>query len=180
MLRIATATFVLSFLGVVQDPPPMPKPVKEHEWLQQFVGEWESEAEIVMDPGKDPVKSKGTETVRAIGGFWIMGENKGEMMGQPFTGIFTVGYDPDKKKYVGTWIDSMTSMMWKYEGSVDKDGKILALDSTGPNMKDPTKTAKYRDSTEFKSKDHKVFTSSVEGEDGKWVTFMTINYKRKK
>ncbi len=97
MLRVAAATFVLSMAAVAQDQPEMPKPVKEHEWLQQYVGEWESEAEIVMEPGKEPMKSKGTETVRAIGGFWIQCENKGSMMGKGFTGVATIGYDPDKK-----------------------------------------------------------------------------------
>ncbi len=74
----------------------------------------------------------------------------------------------------------MGSMMWKYEGSVDKAGNVLTLESEGPDAITPGKTAKYRDATEFKSKDHKVFTSSVEGDDGKWVTFMTVNYTRKK
>ncbi len=177
MHKLAIAGFIVAFFAAPQDPPQMPKPVKEHEWLQQFLGEWESEGEIT-EPGAEPMKVKGTETARAIGGFWVMGEIKSEMMGQPFTGIITVGYDPEKKKYVGTWIDSMTSLLWKYEGSVDKDGKTLTLESIGPNMKEPGKTAKYRDATEFRSKDHRVFTSSVEM-DGKWVTFMTINYRRK-
>jgi len=38
---------------LAQSPPEMPAPQKEHEWLKQFVGEWESvEATILPDqPG---------------------------------------------------------------------------------------------------------------------------------
>src|SRR5690606_6766582 len=44
----------------------MPKPTKEHDWLQKFVGEWESEVEIVMDPSQPPMLGKGTESTRMI------------------------------------------------------------------------------------------------------------------
>ena len=158
----------------------MPVPVKEHEWLQQFVGEWEGEAEIHMEPGKPPVKSKGSETVRRLGGFWIISEGKSDMMGAPFNHVLTIGYDPDSKKYVGAWVDSMTSHLWKYEGTVDPTGKVLTLETEGPCPQKPGKLSKFREVTEFKSKDHRVFTSSMQGEDGKWTTLVTGNSRRKK
>ncbi len=101
-------------------------------------------------------------------------------MEMPMTGVMTLGYDPEKKKYVGTWVDSMTSHLWRYEGTVDAAGKVLTLDTEGPNPAAPGKTAKFKERIEFKSKDHKVFTSSMQGDDGEWVTFMTMNSKRKK
>jgi hypothetical protein len=39
-------------------------PVKEHELLQKFVGEWESEGEAFMAPGQPPTKLKGVESSR--------------------------------------------------------------------------------------------------------------------
>ena len=93
----------------------MPAPQKEHEWLKQLEGEWESEDEVVIEPGKPPVKSKGTESARSAAS-GSSAEKKGECMGTPFTGIMTMGYDAEKKKYVGTWVCSMCDLrLWKYE-----------------------------------------------------------------
>jgi hypothetical protein len=163
-----------------QEAPELPAPQKEHEWLQQLVGEWESEFEAVPDPSQPPVKSKGSESARSIGGFWVVAENKGDFDGLEFTGLLTLGYDADKKRYIGTWVDSMQSYLWTYEGTVDADGKVLTLETEGPCPMRPGQTTNFREVLELKSKDHKVFTSSIQLEDGSWVTMLTINYRRKK
>src|ERR1700741_3007441 len=75
--------------------PEMPKPQKEHAWLEQLAGEWESESQMFVAPGQPPMTAKGGSTARMIGGFWLVEENKGEIMGMPYTGILTVGYDAE-------------------------------------------------------------------------------------
>ena len=40
------------------------------------------------------------------------------------------------------------------------------------------KMAKYKDVLEFKSDDHRLLTSHVLGDDGKWNQVMTTNYRR--
>jgi hypothetical protein len=185
MRKLTIAGFIGTLLaGVVvlnaQDTPEPAAPEKEHEWLKQLIGEWESESEMVMAPGQPPQKAKGTESVRAIGSLWIVADVKSDSpMGVPVTAVLTLGYNPQKKKYIGTWIDSMLNHLWVYEGTLDPTGKILTLDTEGPDMTSPGKTARYRDAIEIKSKDHKVLTSSALGEDGQWTTFMTISYRRK-
>ena len=185
MRKFAVAGFVAVVLAVpslsrAEDPFKPPAPQKEHEWLKQFTGEWESEAEMVMEPGKPPVKSKGTESTKLLGGFWLVSEMKGECLGVPVTGIMTVGYDVKKKKYVGTWVCSMCDWLCKYEGTVDESGKILTLETEGPNPADPTKLVKMKDVLEWKDKDSRVLTSYLQGDDGKWNQFMTMTSKRKK
>lgn len=155
----------------------MPKPQKEHEWLGQLTGEWDTEGEVITEPGKPPMKTKGSETSRAIGGFWIQSEHKGDFFGAPFTGILSLGYSPEKKKYIGTWIDSMTSYLWTYQGTVDATGKILTLEAEGPGH--DGKPAKFRETLTVKDKDHKEFSSSIE-KDGQWVNYLKIQYTRKK
>src|SRR5262245_32240527 len=113
MVAVLAAVAVLVGGARAQEPPKMPAPQKEHQWLKQLEGEWETEAEMVMEPGKPPVKSKWTESVRSLGAFWAVAEMKGDCMGVPVTGVMTVGYDPQKKKYVGTWVCSMCDLLWK-------------------------------------------------------------------
>src|SRR5262245_57892754 len=176
---IAIALLVMSSFGLAQ-PPDMPKPQKEHEWLKQFVGEWDSEAEAVMVPGQPAVKCKGSMKTRMLGDFWMVCNVKGDMMGTTIEAIHTVGYDSQTKKYVGTWVDSVMNHMWKYTGTVDSTGKILTLEAEGPNMTQPGKNAKYRDVYEFKSKDHFTMSSAMQGDDGKWTQFMKSEVKRRK
>lgn len=180
ILAIAVVLLSSATYFKAQEAPQMPAPTKEHAWLQKFVGNWEAEADIIMEPGKPPIKSKGTETVRPIGGFWILSEGKSEFMGMKFDHVLTLGYDPAKQKYIGTWFDSMNSYLWKYEGTVDSTGKILTLEAEGPCPKEPGKISKFKDTTEFKSDNHRVFTSSMLGDDGKWSTFVTVDSRRKK
>lgn len=157
------------------------EPRKEHEWLQKLVGEWTMED----DPAMDPSQSAGawTESVRSLGGLWTLAEGQGETPGgTPATTVMTLGYDPQRQRYVGTWVGSMMNYLWIYEGTLDADGKVLTLDSEGPSMAEGSagKMAKYKDAIEFKSDDHRVLTSRVQGEDGEWKLFMTAHYRRKK
>ncbi|MCC6509458.1 MAG: DUF1579 domain-containing protein [Pirellulaceae bacterium] len=167
----------LSSLATAQGPE-FPGPEKEHALLKQFAGQWTTQSEGKMGPDSPPMQCKGTMSSRMLGGFWVVNELRGDMAGQPMTAIQTIGYDPAKKKYVGTWVDNMMNHMWKYEGSVDAAGKTLTLEADGPNYMAAGKMTKFRDAYEFKSADHIRATSSMLGEDGKWVTFMTGDMRR--
>lgn len=112
-----------------------------------------------------------------LGGFWVVNKMDAKMTGMTFRGIQTIGYDVEKKKYIGTWIDSTAGFMWKYEGTVS--GNKLTLEADGPDMSNPGKKAKYRDSYEFKTAD-KVIVKSEMQVNGKWVTFMEGTGQRKK
>ena len=167
-------------LVAAQTPPQMPLPTKEHEWLHRFVGDWEADVEVFMEPGKPPIKSKSTEVARTVGGFWVLAQGTGDAAGTPYHSVLTLGYDPEKKKYVGTWIDSMTSTLWKYDGTVDASGNILTLETEGPWPGKPGQITKFKEVTEFKSDDHRVFTSSILAENGQWMTIVTVDSHKRK
>jgi hypothetical protein len=185
MRKLATAGGILGLLvmtGVswAQEMPAMPKPTKEHQLLAQFAGEWKTRAEAAPAPGQEPLVCEGTESARLLGGFFLVGESQAEMMGQPVESVLTIGYDTEKKKYVGTFVCSVGGELWQYEGTMDESGKKLTLNTEGPSMMDPTKRAKYREVLELKDKDHKVFTSEIETAEGKWQPMATVTYERVK
>ncbi|MBA3589155.1 MAG: DUF1579 domain-containing protein [Methylibium sp.] len=157
------------------------EPHEQHRWLDQLVGEWTSESEAVCEPGAAPQKFKGTESVRALGGYWLLCEGRAEMPGgETGTMLLTLGYDPQAARYTGTWVGSMMSHLWIYtNGSLDAAGKVLTLESQGPSFSGDGTLATYRDVIEIKSPDHRLLTSHVLGDSGEWTQFMTANYHRK-
>jgi hypothetical protein len=176
IVAIASAQVCLAQEGK-PEMPEMPKPQKEHAWLEQLAGEWDSEMTI-QPPGQSSMTTKGEEKSRMIGGFWFVAENTSEMFGTPYTGIMTLGYDPKSKKYVGTWVDSMGDYLWQYKGAVE--GTKLTLDSKGPCPLKPGQLVNFKETIELKGKDNKVFTSSIQEDDGSWTQMVTIEYTRKK
>jgi hypothetical protein len=158
-----------------------PEPQAEHKWLERLVGEWTSEGECSMGPDQPPQKFRGTESVRSIGGLWTMGEGGGGMPdGKPSTTIMTLGYDPVQKRFIGTFIGSMMTHMWIYNGTLDAGGKVLTLDTEGPDFSGGPGMVKYQDIIEFVDDDHRILKSQLKDKDGKWSHFMTAHYYRKK
>jgi hypothetical protein len=157
------------------------KPQAEHAWLHKLIGEWAGEGEAAMAPGQPPVKWQSTEVVRSMGGLWIVAEGTGEMPGGgTATTLLTLGYDPKKERYVGTFTGSMMTHLWVYSGELDAGQAVMTLDTEGPGMTPEAPSAKYKDVIELKSDDHRTLTSLVLGSDGQWQQVMTATYRRKK
>jgi Protein of unknown function (DUF1579) len=157
------------------------EPQKEHQWLHKLIGEWTYETECTMGPDQPPEKATGTESVRSLGGLWILAEGQGEMPGCGVaTTMMALGYNPQKQRYVGTWIGSMMTNLWVYDGELDAAEKVLTLYAEGPVMTGEGKMAKYKDAIKFISNDRRVLTSHVLGDDGNWHQFMTATYQRQK
>ena len=156
------------------------EPQKEHLWLRRLVGEWAYEFEVPMGPDQPPEKITGTETVRSLGDLWFVGEGKGPMPGgDEGTTVITLGYDPQKGRFVGTWIGSMMTYLWVYDGELDEAGKVLTLHAKGPDMAGEGKMVPYKDVITLESDDHRVLRSHAQGDDGEWSQIMEAHYRRK-
>jgi hypothetical protein len=153
---------------------------EHHIWLQQLVGDWEVSQEVWMEPGAEPMRMESTESVRPIGDLWVMSEGHADFGGDPFQSVMTLGYDPAREAFVGTWIDTMQPILCLYEGSLDEAGRVLTLAAEGPRFDGKEGTGHYRDAIEVVDSDHKVLTSSVLQPDGSWVRFMRAEFTRVK
>jgi len=97
-----------------------------HQRLAKLEGSWTTKTTSWMEPDKPPMEGKGTCKQKMIlDGHYLQQEYKGDMMGSPFTGINIIGYDNHTKKYVSTWIDSMSTGIYYFEGTASKDGKTI-------------------------------------------------------
>jgi hypothetical protein len=135
---------VVVLLGAVaaaaQEMPPLPKPGPEHEILMRDAGTWDAKIEMQTPGG--PMTSTGVETSRiGCGGLCLITDFKGEMMpGMSFEGHGTTAYDANKKKYVGSWTDSMSQSLNVAESTWDTTTKTMTsmrkgLDMTGARVK---------------------------------------------
>ena len=156
------------------------EPQRQHRWLAKLAGEWTYEGEAMMGPDQPPEKFRGTETVRTLGDVWTLFEGRGEMPGgAPATMLITLGFDPERGRFTGTWIGSMMTTLWHYDGALDPAERMLTLESEGPSMAGDGKRSKYRDVIEIRSDSERTLTSLVAGENGEWQRFMTATYRRK-
>jgi hypothetical protein len=155
----------------------MAEPQAEHHWLQRLAGEWTFEGEAFMGPGEPAQTMRGAITARPFGRLWLMIEDRGDPADrEPRPNMYTLGYDTQNERFVGTFIDSGSTYMWAYRGSLARD--VLTLESEGPSMTGPGTTA-YRDVIEVVSDDHYVLRSLLPGENGQWREFMALHYRRK-
>jgi hypothetical protein len=152
-------------------------PRPEHRWLQQIVGDWTHYDERSEAAGS--VEAPWRETVRPLGHLWVLCEAWGNMPGgAPGRTVMTLGYDPARKRYVGTFVGSMMSNLWVYEGTMDPEGRALTLETEGPVMDGDGRIAPYRDVIELDGPDRRFLTSYMQREDGEWTQIMRMEYRR--
>ena len=107
--------------------------LNEHRWLQRLAGEWIATGEALMSPDQPLEKWEIPECVSGVGELWVQCVSQGEMPGcGPVTMVMTLGYDPARKHFVGTFIGSMMTHLWIYEGDLDAGGQELTLRAEGP------------------------------------------------
>jgi len=97
-----------------------------HKHIQKMVGTWSAVVKWWPAPGAPASESKGTAKFTSIlGGHFVQMDYQGDMMGQPFQGSGTFGYDNGRKKHVSTWIDSMGTGFSASAGDCEKDCTII-------------------------------------------------------
>lgn len=159
--------------------PSVPQPGPEHELLKKDVGTWDAVVEVVPAPGAPAEKSKGVEVnTMGCGGKCLITDFKADIMGTSFQGHGMATWDPAKKRYVGTWMDSMSTGPAATESTYDPATKTWTGFLEGPDMSG--KVSKSRAVTEWKDDSTRVFTMYSTGPDGKEMQSLRITYTRRK
>ena len=130
---LAAALLFLAAPALAQDPEMSPEaaaemaawqaymtPGQEHQDLAQGAGEWNHELTFWMEPDAPPQEATATSVSESVlGGRYLVEEMSGMMMGMPFEGRGTFGYDNAKDQYFMSWIDNMGTGMMVGWGSVE-------------------------------------------------------------
>lgn len=164
-----------------QEGPPLPKPTAEHERLAREAGTWDATIKSWMaGPGAEPVVSRGVQIAKMMpGGLWLLSSFEGKFGDMEFHGAGQTGYDARKGKYVGTWVDSMSSDVTVMEGTYDEKARAMTMTSKGT---DPAgKPYDMRMITRYESEDSMIFTMEMKMEEtkGEFVKMVEISYKRR-
>ena len=165
------------------------KPGENHKLLADLAGTWTYTLKWWADPtpGAKPDESKGTATRKSMFGgryFTLDVTGKMEMPGpdgkkkpMEFKGMSIEGYDNIKKKFVSSWIDSMSTMMMVSEGTYDPATKTFTYNAECEMT--PGMQTKVREVIKIVDKDHHNFVMYEDRGQGEAKT-MEIQYTRKK
>ncbi len=159
---------------------PTPEVTKEHKLLKRDVGAWDAEMKRWMPGSDQPVmEAQGIERNRLVSGLWLLSTFTAELGGQKFIGHGQLGYDPSKKKFVGTWIENMSTHISTMEGTYDeKTGEMtMMMKSVDPRSgKDTTS----KSVSKYMGDDKRIFSMYMKVADSdEWVKSMEVAYTRR-
>jgi Protein of unknown function (DUF1579) len=151
-----------------------------HKMMAKMSGTWNGDISMWMKPGDEPMKNTGTAVYKMIlNGLYQQGTHTGNMMGMPFAGESTMGYDNAKKIFVSTWVDNMGTGIMYLSGPWDEATKTITL--TG-KMVDPGTYAEVdvKETLQVVDDNTQIMTMYAPGPDGKEFKTMEIKSTRKK
>ncbi len=155
-------------------------PSEAHKVMTAWNGKWEGQVTMWHAPGAPPEVSKSTTVNKMImGGRYQQSAHTGNMMGMPFEGLSTMGYDNAKKVFTSTWIDNMGTGTMIMEGPWDDATKTLSL---AGKVVDPSAgtAAEVNVRETYKVIDENTHVMEMYGmKDGKEFKNMEIKFVRK-
>jgi hypothetical protein len=162
-----------------QEQAQLPQVSDEHKFLHKDVGTWDATMKIFPAEGAEPIESKGTETSELMpGGMWLISRFKGDIFGMPFSGMGTMGYDPVDKKYVGTWVDSISPHLTVIKGEYDAATKTLTSVAEGRDY-ETGQVMQSKHITRYIDDNTRTFEIHAKEGGEKERKVMEIQYKRR-
>jgi len=167
---LIAVTLVLCSLGAVAAKLP------QHEMLKMDDGEWQAKLTFFRDD-KATQEFIWHESNTMVGELWSLGRLYGELDGELYEGYATLGYDPVKQKYVGTWLDSSSPEILQMEGNYQPESRTLTLfyNVTIGNGE----VQKRKNIMVYQNPDFRDFSMYIWQAD-RWIKSMDIDYTRVK
>jgi len=153
-------------------------PGAPHKLLAGMAGSWSTRTRNWMGPDTPPMEWTGSSEQRMLlGGRFLQQEFAGEMPVGSYNGIGYTGYDNHTRKYVSTWMDSMSTGIMVFEGTAGADGKTITQTA---RFDDPVQgPMQWRSVTRIVDGKKFVFEIYSTGKSGKEEKMMEISYTRK-
>ncbi|MEO8359067.1 MAG: DUF1579 family protein [Vicinamibacteria bacterium] len=152
-----------------------PKVGPELARLGKDVGDWDGVISVTPAPGAPAQESKGRLNGKLIsGGKWLILDFKNHTTGFEGHGIY--GFDPAKKRYVGTWVDDVRGTIDVAEGDWDDDTRTLTYhwSTTLPNGSKMS----WTETSQKVSDSEQVFRVFFPQPDGSPFEMMRAVYKK--
>lgn len=156
-------------------------PGEAQKKLDFLVGTFDVKIRTWLDPSKPPYESTATSVATwVLGNRYVQQMLAGYIMGEPWSGIGYAGYDNVAKKYVATYMDTGSTGMEWYSGTMNPDGKLAKLTATiADEVTGKPRTLEMRLSIAANG-DHvtELWESNLTG--GKMAKIMELQYTRRK
>lgn len=153
-------------------------PGEPHKLFASLAGSWTTQTKEWMEPGKPPVESTGSAEMKMLlDGRFLQQEFTGDMMGKPYSGIGISAYDNIRKRYVSTWIDTMSTGIFIMEGTGSVDGKTITL--KGQHAEPGGGNMTHRAVWKIVDSNNQTFDMYGAHHGGKEMKMMEIIYTRK-
>ncbi len=142
-------------------------PGEHHKYLNSMVGQWDGVFKIYMEPGQEPMISRGTVTREWIlDGRFLHETVEATSDWGTFSGVGFIGFDNVDQQYEMVWMDSMSTGIYSETGSYDAEKKLL---KTQGSSRDPAtgRVINTWGKLDLSDPDKQVFVGYMSGPDGK-------------
>lgn len=178
LFALGTNTFAQGENDMMQKWMEYATPGKMQKMLAKQNGVWEANTKFWMAPGQDPMESTAEVTTDMyMGDRFQKSTYSGDMMGMPFKGESTTGYDNVRKVFVNTWIDNTGTGIMYSEGTWNEATKTIEYKG---NMTDAMagKAMPFREVVTIID-DNNYKMEMFNTMEGKEMKTMEVTFKRK-
>lgn len=149
---------------------------EHHKWLEKSAGTWDAELKMWMEPGGEPMESKGTEkNTMMFDGRYLKSEFSGDWMGEQFEGFSLMGYNNADGQFESVWVDSSGTAIIFSTGEREGDTLVLKGEMTECISE---QMMSFRHELKFEGPNKRVFTG-YHTMGGQEMKAMEITYTKR-